>query len=70
MRVYGGVNLQLKPIDGRVPTNNSASGYNAANIFANQTSASATGPRNKQDYQAMKQNLVVAAAGNNSEAQS
>ncbi|CAF1379055.1 unnamed protein product [Rotaria sordida] len=65
MRIYGGVNLQLKLTEGRVPINNLASQYNAANVFASQTNVSATGPRNRQEYHAMKQNLIVASATNN-----
>ncbi len=61
MRIYGGVNLQLKLTEGRVPRNDTASGCNAANIFASQTNVSATGPRNKQEYDLMKQGLVESA---------
>ncbi len=64
MRIYGGVKLSFKLTKGRVPVNNLASEYNAANIFACQTNVPVTGPRNKQEYQAMKQNLIVASSRN------
>lgn len=62
IRIYGGVNLQLKLTSGHVPPNNSASAYSAPNIFASQTITSTTGPRNKQEYQATKRNLAGAFA--------
>jgi hypothetical protein len=63
-RIYGGVDLQLKLTEDRVPRNDTVLGYNATNIFASQTNGSAAGPRNKEEYHKMKENLVVASAGN------
>ena len=58
MRVYGGINLNLKLTEGQVPVNSMFMRFNALDVFSGLSSISVAGPRSRQDVQIMKTTFV------------